>query len=75
MIFLDDVDLARLRRMWRQRRDAAGPMRSRIRTDGMTRPPRSPEEREWLEGRGERSPFVEVEAPPARTRKLTPRGS
>lgn len=65
---LDDLNLGELRIMWRRRREAARSMRSRLRTEGMTRPLRSPEERAWLDGRGERSPFVEVEArrgPPA----------
>jgi hypothetical protein len=55
-----EEDLAVLRRMWQQRQDAAEPMRRRIDTRGMTRPPRAPEERAWLEEHGGAGPFVEV---------------
>ncbi len=55
-----EEDLAALRRMWERRRSAAEPMRRRIDTRGMTRPPRSPEERAWLEEHGGMGPFVEV---------------
>ena len=58
---LDDFDLSELRSMWQRRRQAAGPIRSRVRPEGMTRPTRSPEEWAWLQQRGEYSPFVEVE--------------
>jgi len=56
-----EEDLAILRRMWERRRAAAEPMRRRIDTRGMTRPPRSPEERAWLEEHGGTGPFVEVQ--------------
>lgn len=55
-----ELDLSELRIMWRRRREAASPMRNRIEPRGMTRPARSPEERAWLEERGETSPFSEV---------------
>jgi len=54
-------DLAALRRMWQRRRAAAEAMRRRIDPRGMTRPPRSPEERAWLEQHGGTGPFVEVQ--------------
>ena len=56
-------DLSDLRETWRRRRKAAAGVRNRIRPDGMTRPPRSPEEREWLSERGLLGPFTEVEYP------------
>lgn len=58
---VDEIDLSELRGMWRRRREAAAAMRRRVDPRGMTRPPRAPEEREWLRERGERSVFVEVE--------------
>jgi hypothetical protein len=59
---LANVDLTELRAMWERRRAAAAAMRRRIDPRGMTRPARSPEERAWLEQRGEVSVFVEVES-------------
>jgi hypothetical protein len=55
-----DEDLAALRETWRRRRAAAKAVRRRIDTRGMTRPPRSPEERAWLRQRGEEQAFIEV---------------
>ncbi len=43
-----DWDLSDLRETWQRRRKAAERVRNRIRPTGMTRPRRSPEEREWL---------------------------
>lgn len=54
-----DKDLATLREIWRRRRAAAKAVRSRMDTRGMTRPPRSPEERAWLRQRGEAEVFIE----------------
>jgi hypothetical protein len=58
---LPAIDLTELRALWQRRRAAAEPMRRRIDPRGMTRPARSPEERAWLQERGEVSMFVEVE--------------
>lgn len=60
---IDDIDLRELRAMWRRRRSAAERVRKRIDPMGMTRPARSPEEREWLRAKGEEGVFVEVERP------------
>jgi hypothetical protein len=60
---LEDLNLTDLREMWRRRRAAAEAVRRRIDTTGMTRPARSPEEREWLAERGLESVFIEVEKP------------
>jgi hypothetical protein len=57
-----DWDLSDLRKTWRRRRRAAERVRNRVRPSGMTRPRRSPEEREWLSERGLLGPFVEVES-------------
>jgi hypothetical protein len=61
MRLFDDFDLAELRGTWERRRNAARSIRDRIEPRGMTRPPRSDEERAWLRERGEVSPFVEGE--------------
>jgi hypothetical protein len=55
-----DEDLAALRKTWRRRRAAAEAVRRRVDTRGMTRPPRSPEERAWLRERGMDEAFTEV---------------
>jgi hypothetical protein len=55
-----DKDLATPRETWRRRRAAAQAVRSRIHTQGMTRPPRSPEERAWLRQRMMDQAFTEV---------------
>jgi hypothetical protein len=47
-------------------------VRLRIDRGGMTRPARSPEEREWLRERGESSVFVEVERSGPGDPDLTP---
>lgn len=60
---IDDLDLSELRAMWRRRRKAAERVRRRIDPTGMTRPARSPEEREWLRNMGRESVFVEIERP------------
>ena len=57
-----DWDLSDLRETWQRRRKAAERVRKRLRPTGMTRPPRSPEEREWLSEREQLGPFVEVES-------------
>jgi hypothetical protein len=56
----NDVALAKLREIWRRREAAMAEVRRRINPTGMTRPPRSSEEREWLAERGVQDPFVEV---------------
>lgn len=58
---LEEIDLSELRSLWRRRRRAADRVRKRIDPTGMTRPARSPEEREWLRERGEADVFIEVE--------------
>lgn len=55
-----EEDLAALRETWRRRRAAAKAVRSRIDIRGMTRPPRSPEERDWLRQRGMGEAFTEI---------------
>ena len=62
-------DIPDLELVWRER--AARVRRSLARTSpaGMTRPPRDPDERAYLEGRGERGPFRE--ASPRRAGPLT----
>lgn len=61
MTTVRDLDLSELRSMWQARRAAARDVLRRLDPRGMTRPPRAPLEREWLEEHGG-SPFVEDEA-------------
>ncbi|MGH7663405.1 MAG: hypothetical protein ACRENI_03790 [Gemmatimonadaceae bacterium] len=56
----EDWDFSELEKMWKARREAARPMLRRIDPRGMTRPARDPEERAWLDARGE-GVFVETE--------------
>lgn len=67
-------DLAALRRMWERRGAAAEPMRRRI-DRGMTRPPRSAEERAWLDEHGGAGPFVEMPSPPEAVTRRYRQGS
>jgi hypothetical protein len=60
---IDSIDLTELRAMWARRRAAAAETRARTDPTGMTRPPRDPDEREFLRGIGGEGPFVEVESP------------
>jgi hypothetical protein len=55
------IDLSELRRTWQLRRALAADVHRRIDPAGMTRPPRTKEERQWLAERGITSPFNEVE--------------
>lgn len=60
---IDDIDLSEFRAMWARRREAAAAIRARSDPTGMTRPPRDPDERAFLEERGLLGPFIEVERP------------
>jgi hypothetical protein len=60
---IDDIDLAEFREMWARSREATAAFRARTNPVGMTRPPRDPDERAFLEERGLLGPFVEVERP------------
>ena len=55
------LDLTELRRVWESNRVAMGVILQRIDPHGLTRPARDPEERGWLEARGE-TVFVEDHA-------------
>lgn len=57
-----------LRRAWEERRGRLQVILSRFDVTGMTRPARDPEERAWLEQRGETGPFVESEEAAAAAR-------
>lgn len=59
---LPELDLSELRRVWDERRSRAEEVLQRIDPRGLRRPARTPEERAWLEARGELGPFVEDEA-------------
>ena len=72
---VDDIDLSELRAMWARSRDATTAFRARTTPEGMTRPPRDPDEREFLAARGGLGPFTEVDMPGWRewvTRRHTP---
>jgi hypothetical protein len=72
---INDIDLSELRAIWARRREAAASLRARSDPTGMTRPPRDPDERAFLEERGLLGPFTEVEMPGWREwmeRKNTP---
>jgi len=58
---VDRLDLGGLRAMWARRREAAAPLRARTDPSEMTRPPRDPDEREFLRARGGGGPFSEEE--------------
>lgn len=60
---INDIDLSELRAVWDRRRQAASALRARSDPTGMTRPPRDPDERAFLEERGMLGPFVEVDMP------------
>jgi hypothetical protein len=62
------LDLTELRSTWQARRAAARDVLRRLDPRGMTRPPRAPLERAWLEEHGG-SPFVEDEACAAAARR------
>jgi hypothetical protein len=52
------IDLTALRIIWEERRAAAAVVRRRLVLKGLRRPSRDPDERAWLDERGE-SVFVE----------------
>jgi hypothetical protein len=54
------IDLSDLRRTWQKRRALVAEVRRRIDPTGMTRPPRTEEERRWLAEQGIVDPFTEV---------------
>lgn len=56
----ESLDLTALRRMWASRRDAAETVGRRLTLRGLRHPARDPEERLWLDERGE-ALFVEDE--------------
>ena len=56
----ESLDLTALRRMWETRRAAVASIRRRLSLRGLRRPARDPEERAWLDERGE-CLFVEDE--------------
>ena len=60
---VNKIDLSELRAIWARRREAAAEVRARSDPAGMTRPPRDPDERAFLEERGLLGPFVEKEEP------------
>ncbi|CAA9360016.1 MAG: hypothetical protein AVDCRST_MAG89-3678 [uncultured Gemmatimonadetes bacterium] len=72
---IDDIDLSEFRAMWARSREATAAFRARTNPEGMTRPPRDPDERAFLEERGMLGPFVEMDMPGWREwieRKHTP---
>lgn len=60
----DRWELTALRAIWARRRAAVQAAKGTIDPRGMTRPPRDPIERAWLEARGLMGPFEEI--PPNR---------
>jgi hypothetical protein len=56
-------DLDELEETWARRRARLERLAGRVDRRGMTRPRRSPAEREWLERRGELPPTVEIPTP------------
>lgn len=60
---INDIDLSQYREMWARSRERTAELRARTDTTGMTRPPRDPDERAFLEERGLLGPFIEVERP------------
>jgi hypothetical protein len=60
---INEIDLSEFREMWARRRSNAAAFRARSDPTGMTRPPRDPDERAFLESIGGLGPFVEVEQP------------
>lgn len=63
MAGIDEVDWTPFREAWARRRARIEDLRARIDPRGMTKPARPPEERAWLEARGEAGPFTEVDVP------------
>lgn len=52
-------DIRVLRSIWAERAEAVERVKQSIDTSDMTRPPRDPAERAWLEAHGLEGPFVE----------------
>ena len=52
-------DIRVLQSIWAERAEAVERAKQSIDTTGMTRPPRDPAERAWLEARGLEGPFLE----------------
>jgi hypothetical protein len=65
-------DLSWLEEVWARRRARLGGLADRVARRGMTRPRRNPEERAWLEERGE-LPLTEEVATPLNEQGSTPR--
>lgn len=57
------VDYGALEALWVERARRVAALRRRADPEGMTRPPRDPDERAWLAERGRLGPFVEAELP------------
>ena len=53
------LDFGNLEALWAERAQRVAAILRRANPEGMTRPPRDPEERAWLEERGRLGPFVE----------------
>ena len=58
---MDAIDLTDLRTRWDEQRTRMRAILSRIESRGLTRPARNPEERAWLDARGETG-LIEDEA-------------
>lgn len=54
------MDFGDLEVLWIERARRVADFRRRVNPEGMTRPPRDPEERAWLAERGLLGPFREV---------------
>jgi len=65
-------DLSRLEEVWARRRARLEKLGGRVDRRGMTRPRRNPEERAWLEERGE-LPVTEEMPTPLNEQGSTPR--
>lgn len=65
-------DLGQLEETWARRRARLDRIARRVDRRGMTRPRRNPDERAWLEERGELPPTKEI-ATPLNDRGSTPR--
>jgi hypothetical protein len=61
-------ELPDLRQLWPERLARVRASQARTDTSGMTRPPRDPDEREFLESRGQLGPFCESKRPQRKRR-------
>ena len=60
----DDIwDLSELGEIWARRREAFQARGRQYDRTGATRPRRNPEEKAWLEARGELPPTIEIDTP------------